>query len=66
MEVSEMPSTYCPACDGVVVRDKPRMGAVITCRECGAELEVINTDPFEVDFPLDYADGWEDDWEEEE
>jgi len=37
---------------------------MITCRECGTELEIISTDPFEVDFPLDY-DYDEEDWDEE-
>jgi hypothetical protein len=33
--------------------EKPRDGAIITCSVCGEELEIISTDPFEVDFPLD-------------
>jgi alpha-aminoadipate carrier protein LysW len=61
-----MPETYCPSCDAVVSVDRPREGAMIKCHECGAELEIISTDPFEVDFPLDYGEDWddEDDWEE--
>ena len=35
---------------------------MITCRECGTELEIISIDPFEVDFPLDYYDDSDDDW----
>jgi lysine biosynthesis protein LysW len=38
----------------MIVRDNPQIGAMVTCRECGEELEVICIDPFEVDFPLDY------------
>lgn len=58
-----MPKTYCPNCDSVITVDKPRMGAVLTCRECGQELEIISTSPFEVDFPLD--EDWEDeDWDD--
>ena len=57
-----MAKTYCPSCDAIVSKDDPKEGAMITCRECGMELEIISTDPFEVDFPLDY----DEDWDEEE
>jgi lysine biosynthesis protein LysW len=59
-----MPKSYCPNCDAVVSMDNPRVGAMIRCRECDVELEIVSTDPFEVDFPLD--DGWDDEWEEDE
>jgi lysine biosynthesis protein LysW len=63
-----MPKTYCPNCDAVVTVDRPRVGAMVRCRECDMELEVISTNPFEVDFPLDYGEDEDDDWgwEEEE
>jgi len=68
-----MRKTYCPNCDAVISVENPREGAMVTCAECGTELEVISTNPFEVDFPLDFFDEewddeeWEDeDWEEEE
>jgi lysine biosynthesis protein LysW len=64
MEV-EMPKTYCPDCEAVISMDDPREGAKVTCRECGTELEVISVSPFEVDYPLDYDEGWDDDLEEE-
>ena len=38
---------------------------MVTCRECGTELEVISANPFEVDYPLDYDKDWDDDEEEE-
>ena len=47
-----MAKAYCPSCDAVVVKDNPRVGAMVTCRECGTELEIISINPFEVDFPL--------------
>ncbi len=56
-----MPKTYCPSCDATVSVEKPREGAMINCDECGAQLEIISTDPFEVDFPLDYDEDWGDD-----
>lgn len=54
-----MPKTYCPDCDAVIRLDNPRAGASITCRGCGTELEIISTDPFEVDFPLEDDDLWD-------
>jgi len=57
-----MAKTYCPSCDAVISKDDPKEGAMITCRECDTELEIISVDPFEVDFPLDY----DEDWDEEE
>jgi alpha-aminoadipate carrier protein LysW len=60
-----MAKTYCPNCDAVISMDNPREGTMTTCRECGVELEIISTDPFEVDFPLDYDEDWDDDYEEE-
>lgn len=59
-----MPKSYCPNCDAIVSIDNPRVGAMIRCRECDVELEIISTDPFEVDFPLD--EEWDDEWEEDE
>jgi hypothetical protein len=43
--------------------DKPREGAIITCPKCAVELEIIRTDPFVVDFTLDWQ---AEEWEEEE
>ena len=41
----------------VVKVNKPRQGAVIICPACGVELEIIQTDPLEVDF----TEGWQED-----
>jgi len=61
-----MAKAYCPSCDAVIHAENPHEGAMITCDECGTELEIISTNPFEVDFPLDFDEDWDDDWEEEE
>jgi lysine biosynthesis protein LysW len=58
--------TYCPNCDAVVSVDKPKMGALVRCRECDMQLEVISLSPFELDFPLDYEEEWDDDEEEKD
>ena len=58
-----MAKTHCPNCDAVINVDKPREGAILTCPACAIELEVIRTDPFVVDFTLD----WQmEEWEKEE
>jgi alpha-aminoadipate carrier protein LysW len=59
-----MAKTFCPDCDAAIIVDDPVEGATITCNECGTELEIISTDPFEVDFSLDYEEDWDDDDEE--
>ncbi len=53
-----MPEAYCPECDAVIGIENPREGAQIKCPECGVELEIVSSDPFEVDFP--HADDWND------
>ena len=58
-----MAKTYCPECDAVITVSNPREGAEIRCPECGVELEVISTDPFDVDFI--YEDDWDDDWDDD-
>ena len=57
----EMPRTRCPNCDTTIKAEKPREGAIILCPGCGVELEVISTDPFEVDFTEDWQNEWEED-----
>jgi lysine biosynthesis protein LysW len=51
-----MPKTRCPNCDVTVKMEEPREGVIIICPGCGVELEVINADPFEVDFTDDWQD----------
>jgi lysine biosynthesis protein LysW len=58
-----MPEAYCPSCDAAITVEKPRIGATVRCRECDTELEIISASPFEVDFPLDYDEEWEDEEE---
>ncbi len=60
-----MPKAYCLNCDEAISILNPRLGAAVTCPECGAEMEVISVNPFELDFPLD-EDAEDEDWEEDE
>lgn len=44
-----MPS--CPACEAVIDMEDEEFeeGQMVDCPECGAELEVVNTNPVELD-----------------
>lgn len=58
-----MPKTYCPECDAVININNPRDGAQTRCPECGVELEIISSDPFDVDYVYDDDWGDDDDWD---
>jgi lysine biosynthesis protein LysW len=46
-----MSSTYCPECDTEIQMSKNiREGSSITCKSCGAYLQVISLYPFELDW----------------
>ncbi|MBS3785061.1 MAG: lysine biosynthesis protein LysW [Anaerolineae bacterium] len=62
-----MARTYCITCDAEIVIENPRLGAKITCPDCGDALEIVSTDPLDVDYPYDdWDDEWDEDWEDEE
>ncbi len=42
---------YCPECEAAIeVEDDVEEGATLDCPDCGAELEVVNTNPVELDI----------------
>lgn len=46
-----MPTTACPECsEDVYVDADSEQGDVISCDECGTELEVVGLDPIELDI----------------
>ena len=52
----------CLSCDEEIrILRSPKMGMLVTCADCGAELEVVWLDPLELDWPF-----IDDDWDEEE
>ena len=68
--------SYCPECEAVIDEEFDDVGEVISCPECGVELEVISVDPVEFDlapiddeeddeFRYDDADG-EEEWDDED
>jgi lysine biosynthesis protein LysW len=54
-----MASTYCPECDVLITIKTPKIGAKFECPECEEELEIVATDPLDVQFA--YDDDWDDD-----
>jgi len=52
----------CISCGSEIRFSKePSMGALVTCSDCDAQLEVVWLDPIELDWPFD-----EDDYDEDE
>ena len=61
-----MPTAVCPECDEEVYVDADsEQGDVVTCDECGADLEVVGLDPIELDL-YEGGDDYDDDYEEED
>ena len=57
-----MEAVNCISCDTQIrLRRSPKIGMLITCPNCDAELEVVWLDPLELDWPF-----IDDDWDEEE
>ena len=46
---------HCPECESLVDVDTDEVeeGEIVTCPECGVELEVVNTNPIELDLAED-------------
>ena len=56
-----MAKAYCPNCDAEVSMNSPRLGTMFQCPDCEVDLEVVSVNPFDVDFPSDNYDDWDDD-----
>ncbi len=62
-----MPTTACPECsEDVYVDAESEQGDIITCDECGSELEIVGLDPIELDIYADDIDDLDDDEEDED
>jgi alpha-aminoadipate carrier protein LysW len=53
--------TVCPACEADIELDEYDVdkGEIISCPECGIELEVVGLAPVELDIAPQEADEWE-------
>jgi alpha-aminoadipate carrier protein LysW len=59
-----MPTTICPECsEDVFVDADSEQGDVISCAECGADLEIVGLDPIELDI---HEEGDHDDFDDED
>jgi alpha-aminoadipate carrier protein LysW len=59
-----MPTTACPECsEDVFVDADSEQGDLVSCDECGTELEIVGLDPIELDI---YADSDKDDFDSDE
>jgi lysine biosynthesis protein LysW len=57
-----MATATCVECDEEIeINDRPRRGLRVICPNCGAQLEVISTNPVELDVPFDDDEEWDDD-----
>src|SRR5512136_1826091 len=55
--------SYCPECEAIIDEEFEDVGEIISCPECGVELEVISIDPVEFDLaPVDDEEESEDDF----
>jgi alpha-aminoadipate carrier protein LysW len=62
-----MPATACPECEEKVFVDaESEQGDIVTCEECGADLEVVGLDPIELDLyeEKDVLDDTDDDFDD--
>lgn len=52
----------CAECDEEIeVSERARIGQRVVCSNCGARLEVVSTNPLELDPGYDDEEEWEDD-----
>ena len=60
-----MPTTICPEChEEVFVDAESEQGDIVSCDECGADLEIVGLDPIELD--IHEGGGYDDSDDEEE
>ncbi len=63
MEVSRMTKdkniqSTCPECEAVVQVNQPETGEVITCKECGADLEIVSLQPLQFHTAPKIEEDW--------
>ncbi len=62
-----MPTTACPECsEDVYVDADSEQGDVVSCDECGTDLEIVGLDPIELDIHEEDADDFKEDADEYE
>ncbi len=62
-----MPYAVCPGCDqNIYFRKTPKLGDIVYCDNCEADLEVVNVNPIELDWPWEEEDEDYEDYEYED
>ena len=62
-----MPTTACPECsEDVYVDADSEQGDVVSCDECGTDLEIVGLDPIELDIHENDVDDFKEDVDEYE
>ena len=62
-----MPTTACPECsEDVYVDADSEQGDVVSCDECGTDLEIVGLDPIELDIHEGDKDDFKEDGDEYE
>jgi len=51
-------SANCPECDAEVSMNHPMKGEIISCSDCGAELEVVGLDPLALKLAPEEEEDW--------
>ena len=60
-----MPTTACPECsEDVFVDADSEQGDIVSCDECGTDLEIVGLDPIELDIRADSDDSDADEGDE--
>ncbi len=60
-----MPTVNCPECsEDVFVDAESEQGDLVSCDECGTDLEIVGLDPIELDISADSDDSDVDDGDE--
>ena len=50
--------TKCPECDGNLSLESPERGEIVECGDCGAELEVLATEPIALELAPEAEEDW--------
>lgn len=48
----------CPECDADLTMENPERGEIVECGDCGAELEVLATDPIALELAPEAEEDW--------
>jgi alpha-aminoadipate carrier protein LysW len=52
-------SAICPECDGeVFLNEDVIIGEIVTCPDCGADLEVVSLDPPRLELAPEEEEDW--------